>query len=454
MSGAIRSGRSAVLLLAALVCSVTGCQRPAAPGGGGAEVADRVSTTAAVATTPVPDTVAAVPPPAWSTDMEAAVAAANDFACDLYALRRTSGGNVFCSPFSIHTALAMTGVGARGATQAQLLTTLHLADADAAARSGDLGRIVAAAEGDVLSIANALWGQRQSTGWLRAFQDTLTGRFDAGVNEVDFAADPDGSRERINGWVATRTQGRIGELLGPGTITPLTRLVLTNAIAFKAAWDAPFDPARTQTAPFHLADGGQVEAPLMRRRDPAALHAAYDDVQVLVLPYRGDACEMVIVLPATPDGLPAVEERVTSDSLAAWRAAVEPAEVEIWLPRFRLEDGFLVNDALRSLGAVDLFDLQKADLSGMSAADRLVVSAVIHKAIVEVDEEGTTAVAATAVVGNLPGPPPPRPVEFRADRPFLFAIRDIRTGTILFLGRLADPAAAASGGRPNPAESP
>lgn len=453
MHGTIRSGRSTALLLAALAIHATGCQRPAVPGGGTGNT-NRVATTAAGGTPPVPDAASAVSPPAWSTDMETLVAAANGFACDLFALRRASGGNVFCSPFSIHTALAMTAVGARGATQQQLLTTLHLADADAAPRCGDLGRIVAAAEGDVLSIANALWGQRQTAGWIPAFQDTLTGRFDAGVEEVDFAADPDAARETINGWVAGRTHGRVGDLLGPGSITPLTRLVLTNAIAFKAAWDAPFDPARTQPAPFRRADGSQVEVPLMQRRDRAALHAAFDEFQVLVLPYRGDACEMVIVLPREPSGLAAVEERLSIEALAEWRAAAEPAEVDVWLPRFRMEDGFLVNDALRSLGAVDLFDLMKADLSGMSAADRLVISAVIHKALVEVDEEGTTAVAATAVVGNLPGPPPPRPVEFRADRPFLFALRDVRTGVLMFLGRLVDPATAAPGGPRNPAATP
>ena len=431
-----RPNRCGHLLVAVLAIEALGCGGPSTVGRDPAT--DRQPRDAVTTTGPVTTTTTAAPP-AWSTDMESVVAATNAFACDLYALRRASTGNVFFSPFSIHTALAMTAVGARGTTRDQLLTTLHLPDAEAAPRSGDLGRIVAATDGDVLALANALWGQSGS-GWVPSFEETLTSRFAAGVEQVDFVGGPEPARERINGWVAARTQGRIGELLGPGAVTPLTRLVLTNAVAFKASWTAQFDAARTQPAPFHLEDGGTVDAPLMQRRDPSALHAAIDDFQLLVLPYVGDAHEMMIMLPREESaGLPTVEARLTAEAVSEWRAVTEPTEVDIWLPRFRMEDGFLVNEALQTLGAVDLFDLAKADLSGISSADRLVVSAVIHKAFVEVDEEGTKAVAATAVVGNLPGPPPPRPVEFRADRPFVFLIRDVRTGTILFLGRLTDP---------------
>lgn len=374
-------------------------------------------------------------PPSGSLDEVAA--GMNRFACEFHRAHGGAGNAVF-SPFSIHASLAMTAAGARGTTYDQMQSVLHLPDRERIAAAGDLART---ATGDTrsseLSAANALWGQR-GIAWNPTTMALLADRFAAGLQEADFAGDTAGALGAINRWVAARTGGRIDGLLAPGSLSPLTRLCLVSAVSFKGSWRTTFDPDLTAPQPFHRADGGDGEVPLMHRRGRERHHAA-EGVQVLVLPYEGDGIEMVVILPERADGLPAVEEALSEEAITGWLEAAEPVEVAIWLPRFRIDHRFDAVSTLQSLGIDALFTPGAADLTGLADKEPLSVARVIHQAFIDVDEEGTEAAAATAVITNAPAPAPPRPVTFRADRPFLFLLRDARHGTVLFLGRFAGP---------------
>jgi serpin B len=320
-----------------------------------------------------------------------------------------------------------------------MVAVLHLPESpDARLAAGDLGRFYSLPNRPYeLAVANALWGQA-GLAWESDFRSVLAERFGAGFEEVDFASAPDEARQRINAWVADRTRSRIQNLLPPGAVSELTRLCLASAIAFKGTWAEQFDAAATSPQPFRLAGRGSVEIPHMHRRGRYD-HAAFDGFQLLALPYQGLDLEMVVLLPSEPDGLEAIEDRFTAESLLAWRQSAEQVDVDLWLPRFRLDFRVEPLGALEALGMRACFAPGTADLTGMTTTERLAVARVIHQAFVAVDEEGTEAAAATAVIANAPGPPPPKPVEFRVDRPFLFLIRDARHDTILFLGRFTGP---------------
>ncbi|MFM8282229.1 MAG: serpin family protein [Planctomycetaceae bacterium] len=428
---AIRS----ILVVALAVGMAPGCDRapvrPRMRADTGAAQAAAETTTAVVA---VRAERSPAPPVPWTTAMQEVADGANRFAIALHRARAGDAGDRFCSPFSLHAALAMTKAGARGATEDELRAALHLPAADGLAAAGDLARFYGARSGAYqLAVASALWGQADIA-WNPAFVTLLDERFGAGFRPADFAADPYGQRSRINAAVAADTGGRIAQLVPDGAVTALTRLCLTNAITFKGSWATTFDAAATSPQPFHRADGSSVPLPLMHR-DGRESHFQGDGFQVLALPYEGDDIEMVVLLPATADGLAALEAELDADRLARWRAEAESVEVSIRLPRFRLRDRLSAERVLRGLGVGKLFEFGTADLTGMTPTERLAVGAVLHEAFVEVDEEGTVAAAATVVITNAPGPPPPRRVEFRADRPFVFLIRDVHHGTILFLGR-------------------
>jgi serpin B len=423
------------LLLLGLL--VAGCSRPV-PAPPRADVAAAATTTATSVPRPTGNALP-LPIPAWSDAMASVAAGSNRFAIDLFKRLRTDHQNLFFSPFSIFTALSMTATGARGETLDQLVKVLHLpVDGEARPAAGDLGRFYAASDRPfTLATANALWGQ-SGLAWDDSFRAALAERFGAGFEEADFQGRPDEERQRINAWVAARTEGRIGTLLPPGAVSELTRLCLASAIFFKGDWAEPFDVAATSPQPFRRADGVTAEVPLMHRRGRYD-HARLDGGQLVAIPYRGQDLEMVVLLPEAAEGLTAIEDRLTAEALLAWRRGAERVEVDLWLPRFRLDHGFDPVSHLEALGITDLFKVGTADLSGMTTTERLSVSRVLHKAFVIIDEEGTEAAAATAVIANAPAPPPPKPVEFRADRPFLFLIRDAHHDTILFLGRFTGP---------------
>jgi serpin B len=379
------------------------------------------------------------------SDEAAIVSGSTSFATALYRELAAQPGGLFFSPSSITAALAMTGAGARGETWTELATALHLVPPPERLHPA-LGRLLKAtsgASGVELATANALWVQAGYT--LRPEYLALVREvYRAALEEVDFKSAEESVRERINGWVDAQTKGRIRDLVPPGILTALTRLVLVNAIYFKGSWSAPFDREGTREEPFYRLGGAAASTPLMHR---TASYRLVEDrnTQTIELPYGDGALAMVVVLPRQRDGLPTLEKGLDGARLDALLTQIDnnhPREVEVHLPRFRVEASFRLDDVLQRLGARRAFDRERTDFSGMTADPAgLYIGAVLHRAFVEVNEEGTEAAAATAVVMVLgaamvkPAPPP----IFRADHPFLFLIRDRRTKLVLFLGRLLDP---------------
>jgi serpin B len=385
------------------------------------------------------------------------VAANNQFALDLYhQLKAKPGDNVFFSPYSISTALAMTWAGARGETATQMAQVLHFSDLPVPAVASAFGTLqknltALQTSGDIkLAVANSLWPQ-QNYPFLPAYLNLVQNDFAASVYPVDYGKNYENVRRQINAWVSNQTNQKIPELIPQQVLQPDTRLVLVNAIYFKGNWLTQFDPASTQSKPFHLASGATAMIPLMSHYfdvgdappyTAVPLPGAEGNLQILSLPYRGRALSFIVLLPPTPDSLAILEKNLTAPQLAAWLAQLgsPPDDLRVSLPKFMLTEKYRLAKNLQALGMIDAFT--NADFSGMDGNRDLVISAVIHQAYLDVNERGTEAAAATAVVIG-PGGPPPQPILFVADHPFLFLIRDNATGSILFLGRLANPAAPA-----------
>ena len=364
----------------------------------------------------------------------------NAFAIDLYHKLATKEGNLFLSPASISTALAMTYAGARGETANEMAKTLHFT-LDEPKLHPALGDILfdlnaqGKSQGNKLSVANALWAQKG-----QAFQPEFVklnkDNYGAGLNEVDFQKATEQARQTINAWVAKQTQDKIKDLLAEGFLTPQTRLVLTNAIYFKGKWDNKFMKEATRDAPFQMNAKDKVNVPLMTQTEKFNYFDG-GTFQALQLPYEGKDLSMVILLPQKVDGLAALEKSLTAEQLTTWLGKLHKKEVIVSLPRFQLTSEFSLKETLSQLGMPLAFS-PKADFSGIDGEKDLYLSAVVHKAFVDVNEEGTEAAAATAVGIKALAAPASPPI-FRADHPFVFLIRDERTGSILFLGRLVHP---------------
>jgi len=381
-------------------------------------------------------TEAALPP--WTDDMQVVADANNKFALDLYGKLRDTEGNLFFSPYSVHTALSMTAVGARGTTREQMLKVLHLpSDENKLLAAGDLGRFYATPRRSYeLSVANSLWGEAGDP-WRPEFLDIQKQRFGAGFQEADFGGNPDGECERINRWVEEKTHDRIKELLSPGKIARDTRMVLANAIFFKGKWTTEFDAAKTADAPFHLADGTRTKVRMMYGNMKCGLGHQRDGTSMVELPYRTGEISMVVIVPKLPDGLPALERQLTQETLTKWLGGLtDRADLEVSIPRFKIEMPSEVAKHLKTLGMTDAFSMTAADFSGMAPGFHQPTTDVVHKAFVEVNEEGTEAAAATAVVVGVLSS---HPSGFYVDHPFLFLIRDVKRGTILFMGRVEKP---------------
>jgi len=386
--------------------------------------------------------------PQASPDDLQTLAADNDaFALDLYQQLRSSQGNLFFSPYSISVALAMTYAGALGDTASQMAQTMHFSlppdrlhpafnalGLDLANRPKQAGKEVKTPF--ELSIANALWGQQNFT-FQPAFLDLLAQNYGAGMRLVDFASNAEGARQTINRWVSDETRGKIKDLIPSGALDSLTRLVLTNAIYFKAGWLNQFEKTDTQPAPFNLLDGSSVQAEMMNQTD-GFQYAQLEDIQAIELPYESGNISMLVILPAAGK-FQAVEESLTPQRLAEIQAAMQSGQVRLSFPKFTFDSEFNLNAALKSLGMVDAFDKNQADFSGMTGKPDLYISDVQHKAFVAVDETGTEAAAATAVIMGLTSALPQQPVEIKVDRPFIFMIRDNQTGSLLFVGRVLNP---------------
>ena len=385
--------------------------------------------------------------PDVSTSEQTSLAEGNSaFAFDLYQALEEEDGNLFYSPYSISLALAMTYAGARGDTAEQMADTLQFMleqdrlhpafnwlDAELASRGeGAEGKD---GEGFRLNIVNAIWGQKDYE-FLSDFLDVLAENYGAGLRILDFVNETEQSRLAINKWVYDQTEECIEDLIPQGTIGALTRLVLTNAIYFNAAWAYPFDEDMTADGQFYLLDGGQVTVPMMKQTESFG-YTEGEGYKAVELPYDGGELSMVILLPEA-EQFEAFEETLNAQQVDAIISDLKPAEIALTMPQFEFESEFSLKDTLAGMGMPIAFSPYDADFSGMTGKPELSISDVVHKAFVAVDEAGTEAAAATAVIMELTAMPDP-PVEFTIDSPFIFLIYDIETGAILFVGRVMNP---------------
>jgi serpin B len=371
------------------------------------------------------------------------VEGSNRFALELYARLQSEKGNQFFSPSSISTALGMTYAGASGGTAAEMAKTLHF-ELPPDQLHEAMHALLASwkpsnkKQGFRLHVANRLWGQ-EGDAFHPAFLDLTRTKYGAELARLDFQRKTEAARQTINQWVEAQTEDRIQDLIPSAGVLADARLVLTNAIYFKGAWSRAFDKKMTRDGDFHLSATEKVKAPLMYQQ-ARFRHAATDGLQVLELPYGDDSLSMLVLLPQRVDGLTELEGKLNLDRLKKWTAALQSEQVIVYLPQFKSTSQFELSSTLRSMGMVSAFDRATADFTGMTGQRDLYISAVIHKAFVDVNEEGTEAAAATGVIMPPRAAVEPRkPPVFRADHPFVFLIRDNRNGSILFLGRVVDP---------------
>ena len=372
------------------------------------------------------------------------------FAFDLYETLREDGKNLFYSPYSISLALAMTYAGARGDTETQMADTLHFdlpqdslhptlnaLDLELASRGKDgQGKD---SEGFTLRIANAVWGQHDYQ-FQQMFIDLLAENYGASVRQASFREAPEESRVTINDWIAEQTEDKVVDMIPQGVINNLTRMVLTNAIYFKAAWAFPFEEQDTSEGPFYLLDGSETHVPMMRQTEWFG-YANGDGYEAVDLPYVGHEISMTILLP-DEGRFREFEDSLKPTLLELALGEAQREHIALVMPKFEFESQFKLAETLEQMGMSNAFDKDTSDFSGMDgnscfAGDELClfIREVIHQAFVSVDEQGTEAAAATAVMMQLES----EPSEVAIDRPFIFLIRDSDTGAILFLGRVLDP---------------
>ncbi len=377
-------------------------------------------------------------------DAALAASAINAFGLELYAKLAADAPNAILSPASIALALGMARAGAKGQTAAEMDAVLHNLASDAnaswlnaldaalAARSGTFKDANGQDLSVALRIANAPFAQ-QGMALQQAYLDALASRWGAGLRLVDYRNATEAARKAINGWVGDQTEQRIPELLAPGVLDAMSRLTLVNAIYLKAAWQDPFEASATASGSFTTAAGKAITVPLMHATT-GLRYAKGTGWQAAEIPYIGGSLAMTVIL---PDNLAAFERGFDAATLDAITSALADTQVTLTLPKFSIETKADLGALLAALGMPTAFGAS-ADFSGITAAEQLAISAVIHQANIDVDEKGTTAAAATAVVLRATGMPA-QPVTVTADHPFLFALRDVPTGTVLFLGRVGDP---------------
>lgn len=368
------------------------------------------------------------------------------FAFTLYQSLKKADGNFFYSPYSISEALAMTYGGARGTTEKQMAETLQflLAQSQLHPAFNKLDQELAKrgqgaqgkdGKGFRLNVVNAIWGQ-QDYNFQSAYLDLLAQNYGAGLRVLDFKKSPEPSRQTINQWVSDQTEQRIKDLLPQGSISPITRLVLTNAIYFNAAWLNPFEKSATASGPFHLLTGTDVSVSMMKQTKSYGF-ASGDSYQAVEIPYDGRELSMVVLLPKS-GRFSSFESALTGQQVQTIIRSLKSQSVNLTMPKFKFDSQFGLKPMLSAMGMPVAFT-DEADFSGMNGRRDLTITDVFHKAFVSVDEDGTEAAAATGVVVGVTSAPL-EPVQVTLDRPFIFLIRDIQTGAILFVGRVLNPA--------------
>jgi len=384
-------------------------------------------------------------PAVASQDLQKLVEGNSTFALKMYQMLSQKDGNFFYSPYSISEVLAMTYGGARRTTEEQMAKALvfllaqeklhpafNALDQELAKRGeGAKGKD---GKGFRLNVVNAIWGQKDFP-FLSSYLDLLAKNYGAGLRVVDFIKASEESRQTINRWVSEKTEEKIKELLPKGSIDETTRLVLTNAIYFNAAWLCPFEKEATADDVFKLLDGSTVNVPFMNQQK-SFNYASGQDYQAIELPYDGRELSMVIILPNS-DKFADFENSLNYGKLNEIMQNLKRAEVKLSMPKFKIESEFSLKDALAKLGMPVAFTDQ-ADFSGMDGKRDLMISDVVHKAFISVDEAGTEAAAATGVIVGVTSAPT-EIVNLKIDHPFIFLIRDIPTGTIIFNGRVMNP---------------
>jgi serpin B len=381
--------------------------------------------------------------PASLTPDQAAVTAGNNaFAVDLYRHLRAGSGNLFFSPESISTAFAMAYAGARGTTASEMAATLHFTlppEKLHPAMGALLAGFNAEHQGYQLRVADALWAEKDFT-FLNDYLKLTASDYGAGFNRVDFKGAPEQVRATINEWVEQKTEDKIKDLLPHGSVTPTTRLVLTNAIYFKGDWQTQFAMAATQNEDFHLASGGTVKAPLMHQTARLNYFNG-SSFQAAEIPYKSGELSMIVLLPNDDAGLPALEQSLTAAQVQQWLSQLRGgAKLILTLPKFKMTQQFELGGTLSAMGMAQAFQKGAADFSGMTGTRDFWISAAVHKAFIDVNEEGTEAAAATGIVmRSMAMQHEQPPIVFRADHPFVFLIRYNRSGAILFMGRVEDP---------------
>jgi serpin B len=398
------------------------------------------------------------------TNFDLAAKATNDLAVDLHRQLATGNDNLCVSPYSIESALAMTFAGADGETRAQMARVLHFPSdssnaasfaslqhsleemssktAEPAKKSKEFG---GPSEPITLNIANCLFAQKDYD-FRQVFLSLVKQNYGAEFQPLDFVADPAAATQQINKWVANQTRDKIRDLIPADALNKLTRLVLANALYLKAPWADPFSEKTTRPEPFHVRGGAPVNL-LMMRKTARFGYAKREGLTAVSLPYAGDNLQFLVLLPDDVDGLHALETKLTAEVLTGC-AKLEAKDVDLYLPKFKLEPPTIaLAEKLQALGMKSAFDIPRGSANFDKMAPRkpndyLYISNVFHKTFIAVDEKGTEAAAATAVVmmraTAIRGPKPP-PIEVKVDRPFIYAIQHVPSGVCLFLGRVTDP---------------
>lgn len=371
-------------------------------------------------------------------NLDSLVQSNNAFALDAYSRLKGQAGNLFFSPYSLSTALAMTYAGARNETATEMAKVLRFTLASEPlhpAFATLLAMNTSEQQKTQLIIANRLWGQK-GYGFGNDFLQITQDYYGAALEEVDFLRAGEPTRQTINSWVAQKTQDKIQDLIPEGALNPDTKLVLTNAIYFKGEWENPFDEEQTTEEPFQLNAQQQVNVSMMRQTKTFG-YASINGVDILDLSYSDGKISMVILLPQQ-GGLAELENQLTPEILEEWLSSLNyENQVQVWLPKFKVSSGFELSKVLSEMGMQSAFMNGKADFSGMNGKQDLHIYAVLHKAFVDVNEKGTEATTSTAVVEGTRGGN--SVLTFRADHPFLFLIRDNESGGILFIGRVVNP---------------
>lgn len=378
--------------------------------------------------------------------MEALSSACTNFSLDLFKqlCQNNPNENIFYSPLSISAALAMIFLGTKGKTAEQVSKALHFDSVqDIHSNFQTLNALInKKSSSHTLNLANRLYGE-QTFNFLPEFLSSIHSLYQAKLGTVDFISACEAARKEINKWVSEQTKGKIPEVLSEGSVDGTTKLVLVNAIYFKGDWAEKFNPEHTTEVPFRLNKNEQKPVKMMYQMKKLPFNYIPElRCRILELPYVGNELSMIILLPDTIEdnttGLQELEKKISLENLQEWTRPehLHPIDVRVHLPKFKIEESYKLKSALSALGMVDLFDPGHADLSGISGCQNLILSEVIHKSFVEVNEEGTEAAAATAGIAMMCLS---REEEFNADHPFLFFIRHNETKNILFFGKYSSP---------------